>query len=52
MRSYCRAQGTLLMLCSDLKGKETQRRVDTWKHITDAAIQQNLSQQCKATICQ
>ena len=36
MRTYCIAQGTLLMLCGDLNGKEIQKRGDIGIYIADS----------------
>ena len=36
MRAYCVAEGTLLIHCGDLNGKEIQKRVDICIYITDS----------------
>ena len=36
MRTYCIAQGILLVLCSDLNGKEIQKRGDICIGIADS----------------
>ena len=36
MRTYCIAQGALLMLCGDLNGKEIQKKGAICKRIADS----------------
>ena len=36
MRTYCRAQGILSMLCGDLSWKEFQKGGDMYIHIADS----------------
>ena len=36
MRTFCTAQGTLLMLCGDINGKEIQKGGDICIHIADS----------------
>ena len=36
MTSYCIVQGTLSVLCTDLDGREIQKRGDLCKHIADS----------------
>ena len=51
MRTYCIAQGTLVNALWWLNGKEILKE-GICMHITDFAVQQKLTQHCKATILQ
>ena len=50
MRTYCIAQRTLLSACGDLNGKEIQKGVIYVNIFIHCAVQQKLTQHCKATI--
>ena len=53
MRTYCIAQETLLVLCGDLNGKEIQKEeIYVYIWLIHFAVQQKLTQQCKATVLQ
>ena len=53
MRTYCIAQGTLLMLCGDLNGKELQKEgIYGYVWLIHFAVHLKLTQHCKATVLQ